>query len=194
MSPAKLDTALALARRGFHVFPVHYPDDGHCSCGTADCSSPAKHPIGRLLPHGLKDATTDAGAIARGGRKSRWRTSPLRPRRASLVVLDVDPRHGGDDSLEQLEALVGTLETAIVQHGRRRPALLLRGQRPADPVQAARRGTVPRARREGDAAAPSSRLARSTSPAAGTRGADRARRSRSPRRCSSCCRSGTANL
>ena len=113
----RLETALALARRGFSLFPAHYADNGHCSCGAADCSSPAKHPIGRLVPHGLKDATTDEAAI-----RAWWTAEPranisIATEASHLVVLDVDPRHGGDESLEQLQALVGKIETAIVQTG-----------------------------------------------------------------------------
>jgi hypothetical protein len=36
-----------------------------CSCRDPDCGQPAKHPLGTLVPHGVKDATTNrARALA----------------------------------------------------------------------------------------------------------------------------------
>ena len=114
---SRLSTAHAYARRGWHVFPLAWPTEAGCSCGDPACTSPAKHPLGKLAPHGLKDATTDPEQIT-----AWWTAAPLAniglPTEASgLVVLDVDPRHGGDRSLELLEAIVGKLETATVHTG-----------------------------------------------------------------------------
>jgi replicative DNA helicase len=59
-----LMSALWWAGKGIPVLPLHYPLDGACSCGQGDaCQSPAKHPIHRLVPHGLTDATTDADIV-----------------------------------------------------------------------------------------------------------------------------------
>lgn len=102
--------ALAFARRGHPVFPVNWPvehSDGlRCSCGGDSrghpCSSPAKHPYGKVAVNGLLSATTEAdlirhwfGAVAP--------EANLGVVTDKLVVLDVDPRHGGDESLAQLE-------------------------------------------------------------------------------------------
>jgi putative DNA primase/helicase len=87
------------------VFPLHYPvQRGRtlmCSCGRADCPSPGKHPFSRLVPHGLKDATTDPKQIA-----AWWGRSPylnIAVVTAGLLVIDVDPRHSGYESLVALE-------------------------------------------------------------------------------------------
>lgn len=56
------DAALELASGGFHVHPLHWIEDGHCSCGADDCKA-GKHPHGQLVPHGDKDATTDPATI-----------------------------------------------------------------------------------------------------------------------------------
>lgn len=40
-----LSDALALARMGFRVFPVHGVVAGRCDCGKVDCGSPGKHPM-----------------------------------------------------------------------------------------------------------------------------------------------------
>jgi Bifunctional DNA primase/polymerase, N-terminal len=71
--------ALAYASRGIPVLPLHYPVvsltanlgtgpgkprvSWRCSCQRADCGSPGKHPIAQLVPHGVKDATTDRARL-----------------------------------------------------------------------------------------------------------------------------------
>jgi len=57
-----LDYALAYAKGGFSVLPLHSPADGACSCRRPGCDSPAKHP---RLAHGLTDATLDEPTIRR---------------------------------------------------------------------------------------------------------------------------------
>src|SRR5262245_52493975 len=99
-------SAIAFARRGLPVLPLTWPmlvnDRRVCSCkkGT-DCPSPAKHPLGRLVSRGLLDATTDETLIRR------WfvdvPAANLGVRTDGLVVLDADPRHGGDETLAALE-------------------------------------------------------------------------------------------
>jgi hypothetical protein len=102
-----LGTAIALARRGNPVLPLHWPivvnGKRVCSCKkAADCiKSPAKHPLGRLVPEGLLNATTDEPTIRK------WfadePAANLGVRTDLLVVLDADPRHGGDETLAELE-------------------------------------------------------------------------------------------
>ena len=97
------DAALALARRGFPVFPVHFVrDDGRCSCGAADCKNPAKHPI---TSAGCLDATTTETTIVNW-----WTANPganvavATGRKAGVFVIDVD----GDDLLiAELERGIG---------------------------------------------------------------------------------------
>src|SRR3546814_11018615 len=51
------------------VLPIHGVVDGRCTCGDNQCSSPGKHPISSLVPHGVKDATTDLKTIRRWHRE-----------------------------------------------------------------------------------------------------------------------------
>lgn len=52
--------------RGFKALPIYQINgDGTCACGKVNCSSPGKHPIFNLVPHGLKDATTDSELITK---------------------------------------------------------------------------------------------------------------------------------
>jgi hypothetical protein len=104
-----LAAALLHAQRGDRVFPVHTVRAGRCGCGDAACGSAGKHPIGALVPRGFKDATTDAATIC-----GWWRRVPV----ANVgvvagVVADVDPRHGGDRTLDDLTARHGTLPETV---------------------------------------------------------------------------------
>ena len=99
-SPSLPEAALSYARRGSAVLPVHTASNGPCSCGDAACSSPGKHP---RTTHGVKDATFDEATIRRW--LDQWPDTNIgiaTGAASGLVVLDVDPRHGGQESLQQL--------------------------------------------------------------------------------------------
>ena len=57
------------AGQAIPVLPIHGMIDERCSCSDHDCSSPGKHPISSLVPHGVKDATTNLKVIRRWHRK-----------------------------------------------------------------------------------------------------------------------------
>jgi hypothetical protein len=77
------DAALGYASRGIPVLPLHYPlphhrgvqpvtDDGQlahlavgtgCSCRDLGCGQVGKHPLGSLVPHGVKDATCNRARV-----------------------------------------------------------------------------------------------------------------------------------
>jgi hypothetical protein len=108
-----LEAALAYARRGWPVFPLHHPDPHRgCSCLDAlECRSPGKHPRTRK---GLKDASTDEAQIRRW-----WELYPLANvglamgRKSGLVAVDVDPRSGGDASISELIEVYGGLAETL---------------------------------------------------------------------------------
>lgn len=106
--------AVDYTRRGWRVFPCHAPASGACSCGAGDCASPAKHPRTR---HGLHDASAEEDVVARWWR--RWPGANVGLRTGDgLVVLDVDPAHGGTESLAVLKTDHGPLPaTATVRTG-----------------------------------------------------------------------------
>jgi hypothetical protein len=107
--------ALAYAKRGVPVLPLHWPKDGACSCGEADCDSPGKHPLADAVPHGKDDATTDPEIIKSWW--GRWPKANIGLRMGNgRVALDVDPRHGGDESLRDLGPLPDTV-TALTGGG-----------------------------------------------------------------------------
>lgn len=104
-----IDAALVYARRGWQVFPCHHPTRGAapCSCGHVDCSSPAKHP---LVRRGLHAASRDASELRSWwARWPRANVAVRTGRESGIVVVDVDPEHGGDATMRDLEAAQGPL-------------------------------------------------------------------------------------
>jgi hypothetical protein len=106
-----LDAALTYARAGIPVFrctfPINYVASRGCSCSRREqCDSPAKHPMEK---GGFHNATTDLAAIERLWARSICNIGAATGATSGLVVLDVDPRHGGDETLAQLETKYGEL-------------------------------------------------------------------------------------
>ena len=105
--PPRIKVALSCARRGWPVIPLYWLEDGDCSCSNLKCSDAGKHP---LTVNGVTNATTDDTWI-----RAWWEEFPdsnigiATGAPSGLVVLDVDPRHGGDASLRELEKKHGPL-------------------------------------------------------------------------------------
>lgn len=99
--PDMLAEALALAARGYRVFPIYEPTmtgaAPACSCGDATCKNVGKHP---RTKSGHKEATTDAARI-----RAWWAKAPNAnigiATGERLHVLDVD----GDEGRETLRAV-----------------------------------------------------------------------------------------
>jgi Bifunctional DNA primase/polymerase, N-terminal len=109
-NPDRTEMAMEYAGRGWHVFPLHTPDERGCSC-RHDCPSPGKHP--RTI-HGLHDATTDPHQIELWWRM--WPTANIgiaTGAASGLVVIDIDPRNGGDESMLALETIIGPLSGTV---------------------------------------------------------------------------------
>ncbi|RYZ01650.1 MAG: bifunctional DNA primase/polymerase [Myxococcales bacterium] len=99
-----LEAALELARAGYEVFPL-YP-----------ASATHKTPIGKRprCDHGHNDATTDEAQIERWwseperGTRDAWQCSPDNNIGIAvpegMVIVDIDPRNGGWETLEKIEA------------------------------------------------------------------------------------------
>jgi hypothetical protein len=107
-----LNSAVDYAKKSWHVFPIHsIKPNGQCSCGKAACTSAGKHPITK---NGLYDASTDTQKI-----RSWWTNMPnanigIRTGAVSgIVVLDVDPRHGGEESMSKIQSQFGKIGPTI---------------------------------------------------------------------------------
>jgi len=113
-TPIMVTFALEYARRGWYVFPLHSvnPDTKRCTCGDQKCERTAKHP---RTKHGVDDATIDATKISKW-----WKTWPnanigLACGKSGVVVVDVDPRNGGDETFQELEKANGNLPRTPMQ-------------------------------------------------------------------------------
>lgn len=107
---ALYDAALIYASKNWPVFPVHTPTlSGACDCGNPNCGkNTGKHPRIRAWQ---KNATTNIQQLESWW--LRWpdanigiQTGP----KSGILVLDVDPDNGGDDSLFALESQYGKLD------------------------------------------------------------------------------------
>src|SRR5439155_24278059 len=99
VSGENLQVAIKYAQRGFAVFPL---------------VTRTKEPA---TAHGCKDATRDPAIITRWWWSRASRGVAIRTGQASrLIVLDIDPRHGGDESLADLEQKYGPLPSAPTVH------------------------------------------------------------------------------
>ncbi len=115
MSSTLCNTAIGYADLNWCVLPLYSICDGRCTCGAVDCASPGKHPHARYAPHGVKDATQDSKLIRGWLTDSSIVNLGVRTGEVSgIIVIDVDDRHGGFESLKQVGPLPGT---AVVQTG-----------------------------------------------------------------------------
>ena len=101
--PADLSTPLAWALRyaeiGWHVLPLE---------------PRGKQPLGKLVPRGLHDATTDVDLVRRW-----WTAAPaanigIALAQSGLVAVDVDPRNGGAETFEALQVAHGSLRSEVM--------------------------------------------------------------------------------
>lgn len=118
-----LTAALGYAALGWAVLPVHgIGADGCCTCQAgADCRQAGKHPA---IARWQDRASADVTAINRA-----WGAMPIlnvgiaTGSKSGFFVLDIDPRHGGDDSLATMESEFGMIPpdtlTAITGSGGR---------------------------------------------------------------------------
>ncbi len=111
-----LETAIKyVTEKDFAVFPCYAINPaGDCACRKRNCSSPGKHPIPL---DGVKSATKDLNKINDffwcGTNNIGIATGII----SNLVVLDVDPKNGGDLSLKKLCDEIGEFETYTVRTG-----------------------------------------------------------------------------
>jgi len=108
MSVDLLAAALDYAARGWPVIPLWWPENGRCACPSAECTSPGKHPLSPLVPHGLNDATLDADIL-----RQWWQRYPLANiglrTGVAFDVLDVD----GPEALEGIAVVARAAGYAV---------------------------------------------------------------------------------
>lgn len=118
--PSTLPAALDLIERGFKVIPLWSVVEAGsetsagtwvCECpkGSA-CPSAGKHPH-HLVSNGIKDADDDLNIIHTWW--AQYPTANIGISCEGYVVLDVDPRHQGDEHLAELERRYGELPPTL---------------------------------------------------------------------------------
>lgn len=106
-----LNNAIHYAEMGWAVLPLHSVVKGKCSCGKPYCQSPGKHP---MTPNGLKSATHDKDTINTWFKE--WKHANIGIATGSISgigVIDIDPRHGGSDSLDEMYSKFGKLPDTV---------------------------------------------------------------------------------
>ena len=104
--------AVDLAAFNWCVLPLHSPRGATCDCGASDCRSPAKHPRIRGWADWKENPTPEDAASWWG----MWAHANIGivAGASGVVVLDVDPRHDGVETLKKL-----TDEHGVIPHGPR---------------------------------------------------------------------------
>ena len=106
-----IEHAIRYAEMGWAVLPLHSIQKNQCTCNKKHCYSPGKHPI---TYNGLKSATTDKDTIKTWFKQ--WKNANLGIATGTISgisVLDIDPRHGGEDSLDELSIKYGKLPQTV---------------------------------------------------------------------------------
>ena len=98
-----LSTPLAWACKyadaGWHVLPLE---------------PRGKAPMGKLVPRGMLDATTNTTLIRRWWAQAPQANVGIALAQSGLVAVDVDPRNGGSETFEQLQAEHGSLRSEVM--------------------------------------------------------------------------------
>ena len=119
-----LSAALEYGRRGFRVFPLQSVRDGVCTCqewrdrnDKGPCPTPGKHPRFR---NWQERATCDPLAIEEFWWNHKGSNVGIATGAGSGVfVLDVDPKNGGQESLDALVMKHGRIDTLQALTGSR---------------------------------------------------------------------------
>ena len=113
MENSFIENGLKYRAIGWPVLPLHWiTPNGVCSCGDQDCKSPGKHP---LTINGFRDASLDPAQIQDWGKKYPHANIGIATGAVSgVLALDIDPRHGGDDSLDAIRAEYGKIPDDVM--------------------------------------------------------------------------------
>ncbi len=105
-----LEWGLKYLQKSWSLIPVHGIKDGQCTCGDPACKSEGKHPA---CLHGVKDASSSQNDLRKWAEDDTYNIGIATGKDGGLVVLDVDIRNGGDETLAKLEAKYGKLPPTL---------------------------------------------------------------------------------
>lgn len=107
----KLDQVDLYVELGLRVVPLHYSDEGNCSCLNTECSKPAKHPAVRWKNYGEENKTS-----SKFWRKSsehlKYNIGILLP--PDVAIIDVDVRKFGHFTFQYLQEELGALPDTLM--------------------------------------------------------------------------------
>lgn len=113
-----LDYAKSYIKNNIPVLPLHYiKQDGKCSCGgnlTTKCKA-GKHPYSKLVPNGLKNASTDENTIFEWFNDTPYNVGIVTGNQSGFFVLDRDDKDGGAETLQAWESENGKLPETLKQ-------------------------------------------------------------------------------
>ena len=95
----------------YAIFPVYSAFEGKCKCGNYDCIHKGKHSKFGIAPEG---ATKDIEEVK--NMQELWMNSNIgiaTGKISGIVVLDIDPRDGGDKVLSDFTAQYGELPKTV---------------------------------------------------------------------------------
>lgn len=119
MKSPLIDHAHLYHQMGFAIFPVYgvHPKNNSgfaCACGNASCRSPGKHPDAKYAPNGVKDASKDWETIKRWLKPDEYINIGIATGAESgFFALDIDPRHGGDETIVNLQTRHGYFPNTV---------------------------------------------------------------------------------
>ena len=113
-SSTMLDAALSYLARGWAVLPAHTAELGICSCRNIECEMAGKHPWVNWALY-QERLPTEAQVRNWWGQWPDANIAIITGPVSNLVVIDVDPRHGGDESI--VKWTPDLPDTAEVQSG-----------------------------------------------------------------------------
>lgn len=100
------ENAIEFVQAGLRVFPLHRIKHGACECGNRNCLAAGKHPARNewvkqpLVDEAVIDTWLD-GEMMEPYTGIGWALD------AGHIVIDIDPRNGGDIAFERLQADIG---------------------------------------------------------------------------------------
>ena len=100
-----LSEAISLSELGWKLFPCYYIENSKCSCGQLHegNTSAGKHP---LVSNWHETATSNLTQLNEWFAKIQAPNIGIHCKASGLIVLDIDPRNGGDESFAKLENLL----------------------------------------------------------------------------------------
>lgn len=96
-----LAQALRYARIGWHVFPLE---------------PRTKKPLGRLVPQGHLSATVDEALVRQWWNSASDAGIGVSLAMSNLIAIDIDPRNGGIDTIDAIEAEQGALQSDVLAY------------------------------------------------------------------------------